>query len=213
MGRAKAASAKLDHWSDAELLARVKERHPAVEEWRAVAEELLMRHRGLMVACARRVLHRNDEILDVVQEASMKATRAMHTCDGNVKAWLSKIVTNEALNIVRAHHSSRHEAVDASAVVGNEPEPIEKIVNDEDQSWTAKGIEFLIECTYAVVERLPEKQKMAFKLRYKDRLSPQEIADKLQTSIEAIYMLQRRAKLSLGIELAEVILGYMGEAS
>lgn len=64
-----------------------------------------------------------------------------------------------------------------------------------------------------MVERLPEKQKMAFKLRYKDRLSPQEIADKLQTSIEAIYMLQRRAKLSLGIELAEVILGYMGEAS
>jgi len=206
MNGAKASVAESDHWSDAELLKRVK-------DGRAAVEELLLRHKGLIVKNVKRVLYDKDEILDAIQAASMKAARALHDCDGNVTSWLGTIATNEARNIVRARTDAGREPLHADSLAARDPEPIEQLVNDEDRSWTARRIGFLIDCVYAVVERLPEKQKRAFLLRYVDRLSPKEIADKLQTSIKAIYSWQNRAKSSIGKGLTKAILRYMDEAA
>lgn len=65
---------------------------------RSACEELFQRHRGDSYRCAFRLLGHEQDALDVVQEAMLKAFSALGDFDGRsgFRTWLLRIVTNTA---------------------------------------------------------------------------------------------------------------------
>src|SRR6266478_1839571 len=87
-----------DSQSQATLLARLRSGDEA-------AGEMLVRdYGGRMLAVARRLLRREEEAQDVVQEAFLQAFRAIDRFRGesNLSTWLHRIVTNAAFMKLRA---------------------------------------------------------------------------------------------------------------
>jgi RNA polymerase sigma-70 factor (ECF subfamily) len=67
---------------------------------RSACEELFQRHRSDAYRCAYRLLGHEQDALDVVQEATLKAFSALADFDGRsgFRTWLLRIVTNTAFD-------------------------------------------------------------------------------------------------------------------
>ena len=80
--------------SDTTLVQRVRERDAAARE------ELFQRYRGEAYRVAYRLLGHEDDALDAVQDAMLKAFSALDGFDGRseFRTWLLRIVTNTALD-------------------------------------------------------------------------------------------------------------------
>lgn len=211
MGEVPAAPIDLGNLSDADLLALVKDRRPVLDECRAAVETLLLRHKGLIVTTVRRVLRDTNDFLDAVQQTSEKATRSLHSCRGSFKSWLVTIARNEAFTIARARAAQGVQPFDADDLDTGEPDPMERLVLQEDESWSPEKIAFLVESVVAVVEGLPDAQKKAFKMKYMDQLSIKQIADNLEKSVTAVTQLIYRAKAGVGDGLGKTVMRYLGE--
>jgi RNA polymerase sigma-70 factor (ECF subfamily) len=66
-------------------------------------EELFRRHFGIAYRVAHRLLGHDQDALDAVQDAYLKALRHLHEFDGRsgFRTWLLRIVTNAALDLGR----------------------------------------------------------------------------------------------------------------
>jgi RNA polymerase sigma-70 factor (ECF subfamily) len=93
---------------DADLIERVR----AGDE--AACEALVRRHAGAMMACARRFLRCEDECADAVQEAFLRAFRALDSFEGNaaLSSWLHRIVVNQCLGRLRTRKRRRTVSLD-----------------------------------------------------------------------------------------------------
>lgn len=132
--------------------------------WRVLYE----RHVDLVFRLACRVVNDRDVALDVVQEAFVKASRAIggFRGDSSFKSWIATITINEARSSLRKKGRARQVSLEAVA----EPESLERGAEDRvsDRQLAARALEF--------VGTLPDQQRDAVLLRTTEGLSYREIA-------------------------------------
>ena len=104
---------------------------------RSACEELFQRHRSDSYRCAYRLLGHEQDALDVVQEAMLKAFSALTDFDGRsgFSTWLLRIVTNTAYDSGRKR-KRRANGRGGDELVGHEPAGSEdpaRNLHQEDQ--------------------------------------------------------------------------------
>ncbi|MBV1908874.1 MAG: sigma-70 family RNA polymerase sigma factor [Kangiellaceae bacterium] len=128
---------------------------------------------------------------DAVQETFIKWNKAIHIEIENPKAWLTKVCTRCALDLIRANQRSRVEYVGAWL-----PEPIqcEQSSNDIDNIELSSSLTtaFLL-----MLERLKPNERAAYLLREIFDLPYEEVADTLNVNQVHCRKLVSRARQNI----------------
>jgi RNA polymerase sigma factor (sigma-70 family) len=130
----------------------------------AAFEVLMRRHNQLLFRTARSILSSYDEAEDAVQEAYLRAWRALssYRAESRLSTWLVRIVTNKALGRLRRTGA---QVIPLEAAMTT-PEPRDQDVltdaPDREQSLLRAQIRKMVE---ARIDLLPEAYRTVFMLR------------------------------------------------
>ncbi len=136
--------------------------------------ELVKRHHGAAYRVALSLTKEDDTAQDVVQDAFLKAFRALSGFrgDASFRTWLLTITANEARGALRRSNRLKETALDdAGPVRAKELDPADTAVLSQE---SARAREML--------ERLPEKQRLTVGLRIDEGLSFREIGEVIGSS-------------------------------
>ncbi|MGO4395136.1 RNA polymerase sigma factor [Variovorax sp. M-6] len=193
----------LEGTSDAELALRASQGDSAA------FEAIMRRHNQLLFRTARSVLHNDADTEDALQDAYLKAWRALagFRADAKLSTWLVRIVVNEALTRLR-RRSARVIPLDASAS-GDEPteEPWmeDDIDRQPDRLAMREEMRRLIETR---IDRLPDLYRTVFVLRAVEEMSVEEVSvvlDMPEATVRTRFFRARsllREGLSRDVDLA-----------
>lgn len=156
--------------SDAELVQDVRNGN------RQAFTELMRRYQERVYWTARRIVGGHDDAEDVAQETFVRAFLNLgeFRSDSAFFTWLYRIAVNLSLNHLRKRQVVRYlrESEMLSRFVAAEETPLSEFQFKETEGRL-----------HAAVQKLPERQKAVFVLRFFDGLSYEEIADILKTSV------------------------------
>ncbi len=145
-------------------------------------------------AVAMRMLGNRTEAEDVAQEAMMRLWRVApdwQPGQAQVTTWLYRVVTNLCIDLKRRQRGGY---LDLDAV----PEPADDAATaDENLLHQAR-----MDALQAALMRLPVRQRQAVVLRHLEELPNPEIAQIMDTGVEAVESLTARAKRALAQALA-----------
>jgi RNA polymerase sigma-70 factor (ECF subfamily) len=143
-------------------------------------EAIMRRHNRLLFRTARSILRSDAESEDAVQEAYLRAWRALASfrADSKLSTWLVRIVINEALGRLRRRSAT---VIPLEATMDDcDAPPEDSIAGDEVQQperIAMRGeIRRLME---ARIDTLPEAFRTVFMLRAVEELSVEEVASAL----------------------------------
>jgi RNA polymerase sigma-70 factor (ECF subfamily) len=153
---------------DATLIARVRngDEH--------AADLLVRRYLGDVHAVTLRVLRDSELAQDAAQEAFINALRGLRRFRGEAsfRTWLLRIALNAARTVARRQFQRREIPLDV----------VQETATDEADAANVVAINDEAARIRQVLERLPEKQRMAVTLRVNQGLSYQEIGQVLDCS-------------------------------
>lgn len=135
---------------------------------------LVKRHHAAAYRVALSLTGREDVAEDVVQDAFLKAFRALDgfRADASFRTWLLTITANEARGALRKLGRRRETALDdAGEIATEERDPGEVAVTVEEANRARR-----------MLARLPEKQRLSVSLRIEEGLSFREIAEVIGSS-------------------------------
>ena len=158
----------------------------------AAARALMLRHAPRVLSLARRMLKDPVEAEDVTQEAMLrlwKIAPEWRSGEAKVSTWLYRVGSNLCTDRLR---KKRGVALDEA------PEIEDETPNVEDQLIAADRGRALRQA----MDRLPQRQKLAVTLRHFEEQSNPEIAEVLETSVEAVESLLSRARRALAADLS-----------
>lgn len=126
----------------------------------------------------RRFLCSHEDTNDLLQDIFIKIWRALPSFrkEARLYTWIYKIATNEVLN------SLRRQKVKALFNFGSASEWLEKKI-DEDVHFNGDQLQKEL---HKAIQRLPEKQRIVFSLRYFDDMKYEDISDITGTSVGAL---------------------------
>ncbi len=153
---------------DAELVAQGRS---GVE---SALSELVKRHHGSAYRLALSLVQREDVAQDVVQDAFLKAFRALggFRGDASFRTWLLKITANEARGALRKRARARETALeDAGAVRADAKDPAEETMVSQESARARR-----------LLETLPDKQRLSVSLRIDEGLSFREVGEIIGSS-------------------------------
>ncbi|KQX29422.1 RNA polymerase sigma factor [Variovorax sp. Root434] len=162
--------------SDRELAAR-----SAQGDTRAF-EAIMRRHNQLLFRTARSVLKSDSETEDAVQEAYLRAWRAIGTFrdDALLSTWLVRIVINEALGRLR-RRGAQVIQLDGAHVADVDPDPASAVADDPDlqpeRLAMREELRLLMERR---IDRLPDAYRTVFMLRAVEEMSVAQTAIALE---------------------------------
>ena len=140
----------------------------------AALSELVERHHAAAYRVALSMLQEDDAAQDVVQDAFIKAFRALAGFRGEAsfRTWILTIAGNEARGALRRRGRRRETALeDAGPVRSQQKPPDMEAVDAQEAAWARK-----------MMETLPEKQKLSVALRIEEGLSFKEIGEIIGSS-------------------------------
>jgi len=143
-------------------------------------ELLLNKYKERLYWHVRRMVHSHEDTDDLIQEIFVKVWRNLDKFRGDSKlyTWLYRIATNESLTFIKRNKKM--------TVVGIEAEDGGLgIVDTLKADPYFEGNEIQLKLKTAI-ERLPEKQRLVFNMRYYDELKYDEISEVLDTSVGAL---------------------------
>lgn len=126
----------------------------------------------------RRLVYDHEDANDVVQNCFIKIFRSIHTFEGKSKlyTWLYRIATNEAITFLNKRKQKFATSIDQDEnSLSNRLRADAYFDGDEAQLKLLEA-----------VERLPEKQRIVFNLRYFDEMSYADMSEMLKTSEGAL---------------------------
>jgi RNA polymerase sigma-70 factor (ECF subfamily) len=135
---------------------------------------LVKRHHAAAYRVAVSLVKQDDLAQDVVQDAFMKAFRALDGFRGDAafRTWLLTITANEARGALRRQGRRRETALeDAGPMESGEMSPARAAIVAEEAGRARK-----------MLEQLPEKQRMSVSLRIEEGLSFKEIGEIIGSS-------------------------------
>ena len=140
----------------------------------ASLDGLVRRHHASAYRVAISITRRDDVAQDVVQDAFIKAFRALRDFrgDASFRTWLMTITANEARVALRKRGRWSEFAIDdAGPIAIEDPDPAEQAVTGKEASRAR-----------ALLETLPEKQRLSVSLRVDEGLSFREIGDLIEST-------------------------------
>ena len=126
----------------------------------------------------RRFLCSHEDTNDLLQDIFIKIWTALPTFRGDAKlyTWLYRIATNEVLNHLRRQKFKALVSFESSYAV------LEKMI-DDDVHFNGNQLQREL---HKAIQRLPEKQRIVFNLRYFDEMKYEDISDITGTSVGAL---------------------------
>ncbi len=126
----------------------------------------------------RRFLCCHEDANDLLQDIFIKIWNSLPSFrgDSQIYTWLYRIATNETLNYLR---KIRRENAVSFDVVG---EMLATRI-DEDPSFNGNALQREL---HKAIQRLPEKQRLVFNMRYFDEMKYEDIAEITGTSVGAL---------------------------
>lgn len=140
-----------------------------------------------VLALARRMLRDQAEAEDIAQEAMMRLWKmAPDWQPGRAKpsTWLYRVTSNLCTDRLRRARSTSLD--DTSEPADDRPGALHDLILQDRAS-----------ALNLAMSRLPDRQRLALHLRHFDELSNIEIAEIMETSVEAVESLTGRAKRAL----------------
>lgn len=171
--------------------------------------QIMRRHNRLLFRTARSILKNDDDTQEALQEAYLRAWRALATfrADAKLSTWLARIVVNEALGRLR-RSGAQVLPLNASVDADEETPELQMHANPDQQpdhlamrSQVRRQIE-------ARIDTLPDSFRSVFMLRGVEELSVEEVAAALgipQATVRSRFFRARailREGLSRDIDLA-----------
>ncbi len=135
---------------------------------------LAERHHAAAYRVALSFVREDDLAQDVVQDAFVKAFRALagFRADASFRTWLLTITANEAKEVLRRQGRRKETALeDAGEVPSEESGPAHDAVMRDEANKARR-----------MLEQLPEKQRLSVTLRIEEGLSFKEIGDVIGSS-------------------------------
>lgn len=166
--------APLDASSDAELV------NLAIAGHDAAFSQIMRRHNRLLFRTARSILKNDDDTQDALQEAYLRAWRALASfrSDAKLSTWLVRIVVNEALGRLRRSGVQPAQVVPLNATIdadGETPE-MQMQANPDDQPEPTAVRAQIRQQIEARIDSLPDSFRSVFMLRGVEELSVEETA-------------------------------------
>lgn len=126
----------------------------------------------------RRFVCSHEDTDDLLQDIFIKIWNSLPSFrgDSQIYTWLYRIATNETLNYLR---KIRRENAVSFDVVG---EMLATRI-DEDPSFNGNALQREL---HKAIQRLPEKQRLVFNMRYFDEMKYEDIAEITGTSVGAL---------------------------
>lgn len=122
----------------------------------------------------RRMVGNHDDADDVLQNTFLKVVKNIQQFQQNATllTWIYRISTNEAITFIQTKNKRNHHVVvdQAHHLVAHESPEAGEVLHKLD----------------VAIQKLPEKQKLVFNLRYYDELSYEAIAEITETSVGAL---------------------------
>lgn len=172
-------------------------------------ESIMRRHNRLLFRTARSILKSDAEAEDALQEAYLRAWRALATfrAESKLSTWLVRIVINEALG--RLRRSSAQVIPLDTAMESTDPDTQQSMLDDPDQRPERAAMRMQIRrLMEARIDSLPEAFRSVFMLRAVEELSVEEVSTALQlpeATVRTRYFRARgllREGLSRDVDLA-----------
>lgn len=163
----------------------------------AAFEELVRNHGGRLLSVARRLLGGSEDAQDAVQEAFIKAFRAIHTFEerSQLHTWLHRILVNTALMKLRARRRRPEESIDdllpTFAVDGHQA------VESRDWSDSLLERKETAGIVRDAITRLPEPYRVVLVLRDLEERDTSETARILGTTTTVVKVRLHRARQAL----------------
>lgn len=145
----------------------------------------------------RRFLCSHEDVNDLLQDIFIKIWTALPSFRGDAKlyTWIYRIATNEVLNHLRKKRFK--------ALISFE-DPLAKADKMIDDDVHFNGNQLQREL-HKAIQRLPDKQRVVFSLRYFDEMKYEDIADITGTSVGALKASYHHAYNKVKDEMQKVI--------
>ncbi len=167
---------------EAKVVHLIKNDHPSA------SKALYIAYARYLTGVCTRYLSDHDDVKDVLHDSFLKIFSAMHSFEyrgaGSLKAWLTKIVVNEALKFIKHHY--RHDLV----ALSEETERIE--ITEEPEIKTVP-----LEILHRMISELPPGYRTVFNLYVFENNSHKEIASLLNIKEASSASQFHRAKAIL----------------
>lgn len=126
----------------------------------------------------RRFLCSHDDTNDLLQDIFIKIWTALDSFRGESRlyTWIYRIATNEVLNHLRKQKFRSYMSFESASAT------LEKKI-DEDPHFNGNDLQREL---HKSIQRLPEKQRVVFNLRYFDELKYEDISEITGTSVGAL---------------------------
>lgn len=140
-------------------------------------EAIMRRHNRLLFRTARSILNSDEEAEDALQDAYLRAWRALGAfrADAKLSTWLVRIVANEALGRLRRKHVP---VIPLDAAMNTiQPEMRDRLADDPDRRPDRAAMRAqLRKLLEARIDLLPEAFRTVFMLRAVEEMSVEEVA-------------------------------------
>lgn len=145
----------------------------------------------------RRFLCSHDDTDDLLQDIMIKIWTALPTFRGESKlyTWIYRIATNEVLNHLRKQRFKALVSLDSATSI------LERKIDDDAYF---NGDEMQREL-HKAIQRLPEKQRIVFNLRYFEEMKYEEISEITGTSVGALKASYHHAYGKVKADLEKLI--------
>jgi RNA polymerase sigma-70 factor (ECF subfamily) len=163
----------------------------------AAFEELVRSHAGRLLSVARRFLGSSEDAQDAVQEAFIRAFKAIHTFEerSQLQTWLHRILVNTALMKLRERRRKPEDSID---------ELLPTFLSDghqtvESRDWSDALLERkeTAGIVREAIARLPEPYRVVLTLRDLEECDTAETARILGTTTTVVKVRLHRARQAL----------------
>ncbi len=168
-------------------------------------QTLVETYQRMVVNTCLGIVHNKADAEDLAQDVFLEIFRTAENFrgDSKVSTWLYRIATNRSLNMIRNNKRKRFFQSIEEAFTGgrNHGSEISENRNDQpDQNITDQQRSDLL---HRAIDRLPEKQRIAFTLNKYEELPYQQIAEIMEISLASVESLIHRAKKNLQEQLLD----------
>ena len=145
----------------------------------------------------RRFLCSHEDTNDLLQDIFIKIWTALPSFRGDAKlyTWIYRVATNEVLNHLRKKRFKALVSFEDSSAI------LEKMI-DDDAHFNGNQLQREL---HKSIQRLPEKQRIVFSLRYFDEMKYEDIAEITGTSVGALKASYHHAYNKVKDEMQKVI--------
>lgn len=159
---------------------------------------------GNIYSLAFRFLQNKDDAEDITQEVFLEVYKSIHKFKekSDVKTWMYRITVNKSLNLIKKEKKNR-KLLNINLPENDEQSPLIQLKADRghEAEFHLENNE-LKKILLDALNRLPERQKIAFILHNYEAQSYQSVASILQISLSSVESLIFRARTNLKKNLA-----------